>query len=92
MPRCQQSEDARKSRDALCDYIAQHQLTDKGLGVGQYVSLALYLSPAPELTPNVDETELPPQAAQVVNILPLLRSVRRAGAAALHLDSSSRGV
>ena len=70
----QQSEDARKSRDALCDYIAQHQLADKGLGVGQYVSLALYLSPAPDLTPNVDETELPPQAAQVVNILPLLRS------------------
>ncbi len=70
----QQSEDARKSRDALCAYIAQHQLTDKGLGVGQYVSLALYLSPAPELTPNVDETELPPQAAQVVNILPLLRA------------------
>ncbi len=70
----QQSEDARKSRDALCDYIAQHELSDKGLAVGQYVSLALYLSPAPELTPNVDETELPPQAAQVVNILPLLRT------------------
>ena len=69
----QQSEDARKSRDALCDYIAQHRLTDSGLGIGQYVSLALYLSPAPELTPNVDETELPPQAAQVVNVLPLLR-------------------
>jgi tetratricopeptide (TPR) repeat protein len=70
----QQSEEARKSRDALCDYIAQHQLIDKGLAVGQYVSLALYLSPAPELTPNVDETELPPQAALVVNILPLLRA------------------
>ena len=70
----QQSEDARKSRDALCDYIAQHELTNRGLGVGQYVSLALYLSPAPELTPNVDETDLPPQAAQVVNILPLLRT------------------
>jgi tetratricopeptide (TPR) repeat protein len=70
----QQSEDARKSRDALCEYIAQHQLSDRGLGVSQYVSLALYLSPAPELTPNVDETELPPQAAQVVNILPLLRT------------------
>jgi tetratricopeptide (TPR) repeat protein len=68
------SESARQSRDRLCDYIAQHQLTDSGLGVGQYVSLALYLSPAPDLTPNVDETELPPQAAQVVNVLPLLRS------------------
>ena len=31
----QQSEDARKSRDALCDYVAQHQLADRGLGVGQ---------------------------------------------------------
>ena len=70
----QQSEEARKSRDALCEYIAQHRLTNAGLGIGQYVSLALYLSPAPELTPNVDETELPPQAAQVVNILPLLRT------------------
>lgn len=70
----QQSEDARKSRDALCDYVSQHRLTDSGLGIGQYVSLALYLSPAPDLTPNVDETELPPQAAQVVNVLPLLRA------------------
>ena len=70
----QQSEEARKSRDALCEYIAQHQLTNRGLAVSQYVSLALYLSPAPDLTPNVDETELPPQAAQVVNILPLLRT------------------
>jgi tetratricopeptide (TPR) repeat protein len=70
----QQSEDARKSRDALCDYVAQHQLADRGLAIGQYVSLALYLSPAPELTPNVDETEMPPQATQVVNILPLLRT------------------
>jgi tetratricopeptide (TPR) repeat protein len=69
-----QSEDARKSRDALCDYIDRHRLTDSGLEIGQYVSLALYLSPAPELEPNVDETELPPQAAQVVNILPLLRT------------------
>ena len=32
------------------------------LNVGQYVSLALYLSPPPALTPNVDETQLPPQA------------------------------
>ena len=68
------SEEARASRDALCAYITQHQLADGALSVGQYVSLALYLSPPPELTPNVDETELPPQATQVVNILPLLRN------------------
>ena len=67
------SEPARVSRDKLCEYVAKHQLSDMGLQVAQYVSLALYLSPPPELTPNVDETQLPPQAAAVVNILPLLR-------------------
>ncbi|WP_255483864.1 hypothetical protein [Granulicella sp. 5B5] len=67
------SESARGSRDRLCDYIDKHHLNDLGLEIAQYVSLALYLSPPPELTPNVDETQLPPQAAAVVNILPLLR-------------------
>jgi tetratricopeptide (TPR) repeat protein len=68
------SETARDSRDNLCAYIAKHHLNDTGLDVGQYVSLALYLSPPPELTPNVDLTQLPPQAAAVVNVLPLLRT------------------
>jgi hypothetical protein len=68
------SETARDSRDKMCAYINQHRLNDLGLDVGQYVSLALYLSPPPELTPNVDLTELPPQAAAVVNVLPLLRT------------------
>jgi hypothetical protein len=68
------SESARASRDALCTYINAHHLNDPGLNVGQFVSLALYLSPPPDLTPNLDESELPPQAAQVVNVLPLLRT------------------
>jgi tetratricopeptide (TPR) repeat protein len=68
------SEAGRDSRDKMCGYISQHRLNDLGLDVGQYVSLALYLSPPPELTPNVDLTDLPPQAAAVVNVLPLLRT------------------
>jgi hypothetical protein len=68
------SESARDSRDKLCVYISEHRLNDLGLDIGQYVSLALYLSPPPELTPNVDLTQLPPQAASVVNVLPLLRT------------------
>jgi tetratricopeptide (TPR) repeat protein len=68
------SETARDSRDALCGYIAKHRQNDMGLDVGQYVSLALYLSPPPEMTPNVDLTQLPPQAAGVVEVLPLLRT------------------
>jgi len=70
----QASDAARTSRDALCGYIARHRANDMGLDVGQYVSLALYLSPPPELTPNVSELDLPPQAAAVVNVLPLLRT------------------
>jgi hypothetical protein len=68
------SEAGRDSRDKLCAYISLHRLNDTGLDIGQYVSLALYLSPPPELAPNLDETELPPQAAAVVNVLPLLRT------------------
>ena len=68
------SEPARASRDALCQYIGLHRLQDPGLDLGQYVSLALYLSPPPELAPNVDITELPPDSSAVVNVLPLLRT------------------
>src|SRR6185312_4531319 len=51
----------------------QHTLADNNLNLAQYISLALYLSPPPELTPTVDQTQLPPDSTQVVNILPLLR-------------------
>ncbi|MEO6807127.1 MAG: hypothetical protein ABI286_12880 [Edaphobacter sp.] len=65
---------ARTSRDALCSYVREHTLADGGLNLAQYISLALYLSPPPELTPTADEAELPPDSTQVVNILPLLRT------------------
>ena len=59
-------------RDALCGYIREHRLTDPGLNLAQYISLSLYLTP--QLTPTVEETQLPPDSTQVVNILPLLRT------------------
>ncbi|MDW5267004.1 MAG: hypothetical protein SA176_14755 [Edaphobacter sp.] len=68
------SADARNSRDGLCAYVRSHTLTDSGLNLAQYISLALYLSPPPELTPTVDQTQLPPDSTQVVNVLPLLRT------------------
>jgi tetratricopeptide (TPR) repeat protein len=68
------SAEARASRDALCTYIREHALADSGRNLAQYVSLALYLTPPPQLAPTVDETELPPDSTQVVNILPLLRT------------------
>lgn len=65
---------ARDSRDALCAYIRRHSLNDGGLNLAQYISLALYLSPPPELEPTVSQLDMPPDSTPVVNILPLLRS------------------
>ena len=65
---------ARDHRDALCSYIRDHELSEPSLSLAQYISLSLYLNPPPQLTPSVGETELPPDATQVVNILPLLRN------------------
>lgn len=64
----------RDHRDALCTYIRDHALSDPALNLAQYISLSLYLNPPPQLTPSVEETELPPDSTQVVNILPLLRT------------------
>ena len=72
----------RESKDALCQYIDEHRLSDPGQALAQYVSLALYLGPPPGLVPTADETEMPPDALQVVNILPRLRDF--AAKASLH--------
>ncbi len=66
--------EARDHRDALCTYIREHQQSDSGLNLAQYISLSLYLNPPPQLTPSVGENELPPDSTQIVNILPLLRN------------------
>ena len=65
------SEDARKNRDALCLYIAQHRMTGTQLDVAQYISLSLYLSPQLETTAEL--AEMPPDATQVADVAPLLR-------------------
>ena len=67
------SEDARNKRDKLCLYIAQHRMTGGARDIAQYISLALYLTPPPELETAVELTEMPPDSTQVVEIVPLLR-------------------
>jgi tetratricopeptide (TPR) repeat protein len=67
------SEDARAKRDKVCLYIAQHRLTGSVHDISQYISLALYLSPPPELETTVELPEMPPDSTQVVEIGPLLR-------------------
>ncbi len=68
------SAEARDHRDLLCNYIREHTISDPALNLAQYISLALYLNPPPQLTTTVEVTELPPDSTQVVNILPLLRN------------------
>jgi tetratricopeptide (TPR) repeat protein len=67
------SEDARDKRDKVCLYIAQHRMTGTIKDISQYISLALYLTPPPELDTSVELPQMPPDSTQVVEILPLLR-------------------
>jgi len=67
------SEDARKARDKVCLFIAQHRMTGSERDIAQYISLALYLTPPPELETSAELTEMPPDSTQVVEIVPLLR-------------------
>lgn len=82
------SADARDDRDKLCLYLDQHKLDNPSRTLAQYVSLALYLSPPPELTPTVEDQDLPPDAIGVELMLPLLRKfVSDAGLHVIWLES-----
>ena len=67
------SESAREKRDKVCLYIQQHNLTGTIRDVTQYISLALYLTPPPELEISTELVDMPPDATQVADILPVLR-------------------
>lgn len=74
----QASEAARVARDNLCTFIAQHRLYSSTRDLAQYISLALYLTPPPELEPSVTLPEMPPDSTQIVEVLPLLRAFAKA--------------
>jgi hypothetical protein len=63
------------SATSLCLYIAQHRMTGTERDIAQYISLALYLTPPPELETSADLTEMPPDSTQVAEIVPLLRTL-----------------
>ena len=67
------SEDARAKRDKVCLFMAQHRLTGMAGDISQYISLALYLTPPPEIETVAELTEMPPDSTQVVEIVPLLK-------------------
>ncbi len=65
------------AREALCGYIRTH--TQAGAqNLAQYVSLALFLTPPPELALSIPEGDMPPDSLQVAGVLPLLRDWAKA--------------
>jgi len=67
------SPEARDVHDQVCTFIDQHRLSDSGIDLAQYISLALYITPPPDLAPTAEGVDMPPDASQVENFLPLLR-------------------
>ena len=79
------SEDARAKRDKLCLYIAQHRMTGTERDISQYISLALYLTPPPELETSEDLAEMPPDSTQVAEIVPAAQGLCDRGRSARNL-------
>jgi tetratricopeptide (TPR) repeat protein len=58
----------------LCLFYRQHQSPEPSHDLSQYVSLALYLEEPPTFAPKVKQAELPPDAAVVADIVPLMQA------------------
>jgi hypothetical protein len=67
------SPEATQSHELMCGFYNQHQQSDDSRKLAQFISLALYLNPPPELTLKAKEAEIPPDAVAVVGIVPLLQ-------------------
>lgn len=69
----QASADARDAHEQICVFIDQHRLSNTGSDLAQYISLALFVTPPPELAPSAEGADMPPDASGVEHILPILR-------------------
>jgi tetratricopeptide (TPR) repeat protein len=67
------SEDARTKRDKICLFVAQHRMTGTEKDISQYISLALYLTPPPEIELSSELADMPPDSTGVAEIVPLLK-------------------
>jgi hypothetical protein len=66
------SDTAKSAADGFCSFYRDHQQPDGVRTLSQYVSLALYLGPAPTFSPKVKEADLPPDASGLLGAVPLL--------------------
>src|SRR5713226_5224101 len=58
----------------MCAMYRQHQGNDSSRDLSQFVSLALYLEEPPTFTPKVKQAELPPDAAVLADIVPMVQA------------------
>src|ERR1700682_5367942 len=56
----------------MCAFYREHQALEATRDLSQYVSLALYLEEPPAFTLKVKQAELPPDAAAVADMVPLI--------------------
>lgn len=66
------SADAQVAEAQICQFVRDHQQTDRGRELAQYVSLALNLS-GPPFALKGKEADLPPDAANIAGIVPTLQ-------------------
>jgi hypothetical protein len=69
----QSSAEAQAASKDMCEFYHIHLQGDSAHTLAQYVSLALYLGPAPAMALKAREAELPPDANYVVAIAPSMR-------------------
>lgn len=67
------SADGGEAGRQLCQFYAEHQQYEVSRTLAQYISLALYLTPPPDLLPKVKESDLPPDADHVFGIVASIR-------------------
>src|SRR6202158_4430555 len=58
----------------MCGFYRQHQAPEAARDLSQYVSLALYLEEPPTFALKVKQAELPPDAAALADMVPLMQA------------------
>ncbi len=70
----QKSMSAQDALSQLCAFYNDHRQPSATRDLAQYVSLALNLDEPPALTSKLKEADLPPDAAYVAGVIPLLQN------------------
>ena len=68
------SAEAAVARDRLCQFYGDHHQADAGRDLAQYISLALNLGAQPKFATLISDADLPPDAAYVLGVVPLLQT------------------